>query len=69
MTSIEWLFQKLWEAPKDKLTWYYILKQAKEMEIISNEEIDQSAPMGNPTLEEGFVRGAKWYREQLKQKQ
>jgi hypothetical protein len=36
---------------------------------ISDEEINQAAPMGNPTLEEGFVRGAKWYREQLKQRQ
>jgi hypothetical protein len=31
-TSVEWLFEKLWEAPKDKLTWHSILKQAKEME-------------------------------------
>jgi hypothetical protein len=66
MNPIEWLHNELWEAPKDKLTWYYILKQAKEMEI-SDEEINQAAPMGNPTLEEGFVRGAKWYREQLKE--
>ena len=35
---------------------------------ISDEEINQAAPMGNPTLEDGFVRGAKWYREQLKTK-
>jgi hypothetical protein len=31
MTSIEWLFEKLWEEPKDKLTWHSILEQAKEM--------------------------------------
>ena len=31
-TSAEWLFEKLWETPKDKFTWYAILKQAKEME-------------------------------------
>jgi hypothetical protein len=101
MTSIELLFNKLWEEPKDKLTWFSILEQAKEMHYkelmgsmqkgmelqekensrigfrerngllpqqkISDEEIDQAAPMGNPTLEEGFVRGAKWYREQLKE--
>ena len=30
-SSVEWLFQKLWETPKDKLNWYAILKQAKEM--------------------------------------
>lgn len=31
-TAVEWLFQKLWDEPKDKLTWYGMLKQAKEME-------------------------------------
>lgn len=31
-TSTQWLFEKLWDEPKDKLTWYAILAQAKEME-------------------------------------
>ena len=31
-TSAEWLFQQLWEAPKDKLTWHSILEKAKQME-------------------------------------
>jgi hypothetical protein len=31
MTSIELLFNKLWEEPKDKLTWYSILEEAKQM--------------------------------------
>ena len=30
-SSIEWLFQKLWDTPKDKLTWYSILNEAKAM--------------------------------------
>ena len=30
-SSVEWLFHTLWDEPKDKLTWYAILKQAKEM--------------------------------------
>ena len=30
-TSVEWLFDMLWEEPKDKLTWYSILKKAEEM--------------------------------------
>ena len=30
-TAIDWLFQQLWETPKDKLTWYSILKEAKAM--------------------------------------
>ena len=31
-TSVDWLFQQLWETPKDKLTWHSILEQAKQME-------------------------------------
>jgi hypothetical protein len=31
MTSIEFLFNELWETPKDKLEWHSILEKAKEM--------------------------------------
>lgn len=31
-TATEWLFEKLWETPKDKLDWNAILEEAKEME-------------------------------------
>jgi hypothetical protein len=31
-TATQWLFDKLWETPKDKLTWNAILEQAKAME-------------------------------------
>jgi hypothetical protein len=30
-TATEWLFKKLFDEPKDKLTWYAILNQAEEM--------------------------------------
>ena len=31
-TAVDWLFEKLWETPKDKFTWHSILEQAKQME-------------------------------------
>lgn len=31
-TAVEWLFQKLWDEPKDKFTWYALLDKAKQME-------------------------------------
>jgi hypothetical protein len=31
-TAVEWLFEKLWETPKDKFTCNSILEQAKAME-------------------------------------
>ena len=49
MTSIEWLFEKLWEEPKDKLTWNSILKEAKEMHgqemaQLSHQKISDNSP-------------------------
>lgn len=37
-SSVEWLFHKLWNTPKDKLNWHSILKQAKEMHTIEHLE-------------------------------
>ena len=31
-SAVEWLFQQLWNEPKDKLTWHSILEKAKEIE-------------------------------------
>ena len=31
-TAVEYLFEQLWETPKDKLTWNTILSKAKKME-------------------------------------
>jgi hypothetical protein len=31
-TAVEYLFEQLWETPKDKFNWYSILEQAKQME-------------------------------------
>jgi len=31
-TPIELLFEKLWDTPKDKFTWYAILKEHMEIE-------------------------------------
>jgi hypothetical protein len=31
-TTVEWLFEKLWNTDKDKLTWHSLLETALEME-------------------------------------
>ena len=31
-TSVEWVFNQLWDTPKDKFTWYALLKEANEIE-------------------------------------
>lgn len=30
-SSVEFLFEKLWDTPKDKFEWHTILQQAKEI--------------------------------------
>jgi hypothetical protein len=42
-TATEWLFKKLWDEPKDKLTWYAILNQAEE---IFEEQIEEAFSEG-----------------------
>lgn len=31
-TAVDWMFDQLWETPKDKLAWFKILSNAKEIE-------------------------------------
>jgi hypothetical protein len=31
-SAVDWMFDQLWETPKDKLAWFNILMKAKEME-------------------------------------
>lgn len=60
-TSIEWLFEKLWDEPKDKLTWYSILNKAKEMhkhEIIDTYLLDE--------LDSGKKYAEQYYQETFK---
>ena len=63
MTAVEWLFQQLWETPKDKFTWHSILEQAKEME---KEQIIE-AYYYDPNCNEIKDDGEEYYNETYKQ--
>jgi hypothetical protein len=56
-TAVDWLFEQLWDTPKDKLNWYAILKQANQME---KEQIIQAF---NDNLLEGLQVGEQYYNE------
>jgi hypothetical protein len=61
-TATQWLFEKLWETPKDKLTWNAILEQAKEME---KNKIINAAARGYLSMPERFnLEDAKDYGQQ-----
>ena len=40
-TAVEWLFEKLWDEPKDEFTWYALRQKAIQME---KEQLDNSRP-------------------------
>jgi len=61
-TSTQWLFEKLWDEPKDKLTWYAILQQAKEMEKAQIIEIFNDGAL------DGLQLGEQYYNETFKNK-
>ena len=66
-TSTQWLFEKLWDEPKDKLTWFAILQQAKEMEkgqiVKANRDgVDMVADKKN------FLTAEQYYTETFKNK-
>lgn len=59
-TATEWLFKKLWDEPKDKLTWYAILEKAEEMH---KEQTIDSYNQGSDDLEKSEYLPLKYYNE------
>ena len=63
-TSAEWLFQQLWETPKDKFVWFSILLKAKEMH---KQEIEEAFIAGEH--QQGYeLEAEEYYKETYEQK-
>ena len=81
-TAVEWLIEQLYDKKFLKYIPYNLpmngnhlenlIQQAKEMEFsqieILNEEIEKAANKIHGVASIGFEEGAKWYRQQLKNK-
>ena len=60
-TAVDWLFQELWDRPKDKMVWYYILEKAKQMEKEQiNDGYEQGYSDGYP---DNGNSGEQYYKE------
>jgi hypothetical protein len=59
-TAVDWLFNRLWETPKDKLTWYAILEEAKKREKMQIERANLHG--ASATILHKFELG-KYYKE------
>ena len=40
MNALDWMFEQLWNTPKDKFEWNAILNKAKEMSHNNSENCD-----------------------------
>lgn len=65
-TAVEYLFEQLWEAPKDKFTWHTILEKAKEME---KQQIIKAHNVGSKWgFEDVLEEGEQYYKETYENK-
>jgi hypothetical protein len=64
-TPVEYLFEQLWETPKDKFTWHSILKKAKEIE---EQRMFEFWNGGIDCTEEGGKSFEQYYNETYKNK-
>jgi hypothetical protein len=65
-TAVEYLFEQLWEEPKDKLTWHAILNKAKEK---FKQQIIKSHNVGSKWgFEDVLEEGEKYYKETYENK-
>ena len=59
-TATEWLFNKLWDEPKDKFNWFVLLKKAEKMEKEQIEDAYQqgynNAYFNNPLNKEQYYQ-------------
>jgi len=68
-TATQWLFEQLWETPKDKFNWYLIFGQAKQMEKQQIFDAYREGCFDN-ILDENTdkVRAEQYYNETFKNK-
>jgi Na+/phosphate symporter len=62
-TAVDWLLEQVWNTPKDKLTWYIIYKQAKEMEKEQIKEAYKIVDLDIQHEDVGEINSEQYYKE------
>jgi hypothetical protein len=62
-TATEWLFDKLWDEPRDKFNWFVLLKQAEKME---KEQIIQAYYQNGWNDNDNEHNAEQYYKETFK---
>ena len=65
-TAVDLLFLALWTAPKDKLRWHSILKQAKELEKQQIKDAYQVVDLDIQHEDVGEINSEEYYNETYK---
>ena len=55
-TAVDYLFEKLWQMPKDKFVWQHYLKKAKQIEKEQIEEAFLDGYKSHPYLAEQYYK-------------
>jgi hypothetical protein len=64
-TAVDWMFEQLWETPKDKFAWLWILMEAKEME---KEQIKMAFVDGKWDGKYKHLNSEEYYKENYEKK-
>jgi hypothetical protein len=64
-TAVDWMFEQLWETPKDKFAWLWILMEAKEME---KEQIKMAFVDGKWDGKYKHLNSEEYYKENYENK-
>lgn len=64
-TAVDYLFEELWDRPKDKMVWYYILEKAKQIE---KKQIEDAFTEGCFTVRWDLKSSEQYYKENYETK-
>ncbi len=62
-TAVDYLFQELWDRPKDKMVWFYIFEKAKQMEKEQIKEAYQIVDLDIQHKDVGEINSEEYYKE------
>jgi hypothetical protein len=62
-TAVDYLFEKLWQMPKDKLVWQNYLKNAKKMEKQQIKDAYQVVDLDIQHEDVGEINSEEYYQE------
>jgi hypothetical protein len=65
-TAVDYLFEKLWQMPKDKLVWQHYLEKAKQMEKHQIKEAYQVVDLDIQHSDVGEINSEEYYNETYK---